>query len=532
MTVAPHNYLKSIKPQILARKIKEKENYEEILAQLGLDKKLSKNSFVEYLLVESKKLLNKEQRNEALIVLRSVKAILPQVPVKYHAEFYLRLADSFLLSNDYEGAEKAATKSETIASELKDTNLSIRVFNLLFIINRTIGKDKSIEYLQKSKELSEKHNIYENTVFCDINFGLLHYFKKEHNKAAEYCKNVIEIISEKPYPNERLLMPTDYFLQVFSENPVLVVSPKYKDTVLKGVSVVIRALKQLSNDYEATRRLSILASFLKLSDALVDNSMNKIVEYIESLNVNKKSPFYSALGRGIGDYKDFQYALMYFEKALEFVNYIKDEEQRKIRKGLAYILSSSIGVSMLYDLDSSPQTSQNLKNLAIKTNSKNLLSEKKETTVSFKNAVSDSDAAFSIKRKYVASNLLEILKEKYEIQKNITAFTFQRSNKELINNLEIFCINTLTQDDEVQSLLLAGTTMDEKNIKRGKKIFSGYQILGHIVPKTIQKEKHLEDFDMRFLFDLIRAPQKFKEIEFLVPSDDVEITYTPFYRSK
>ena len=74
--------------------------------------------------------------------------------------------------------------------------------------------------------------------------------------------------------------------------------------------------------------------------------------------------------------------------------------------------------------------------------------------------------------------------------------------------------------------------MDEKNIKRGKKIFSGYQILGHIVPKTMRKEKHLEDFDMRFLFDLIRAPQKFKEIEFLVTSDDVEITYNPFYKRK
>ncbi|NPD89857.1 MAG: hypothetical protein HGN29_14180 [Asgard group archaeon] len=532
MTVAPHNYFKSIKPQILASKINERESYEEILTQLGLDKKLSKNNFVEYLLVETKKLLNKEERTEALIVLRSIKAILPQVPVKYHAEFYLRLADSFLLSNDYEGAEKAVVKAETIASKLKDPGLSIRIFNLLFIINRTINKDKAVEYLYKSKELSEEHSIYENIVFCNINLGLFHFFKKEHNKAAEYCKNVIETISEKPYPNERLLMPTDYFLQVFSENPGLVVASKYKGTILRGVSVVIRALKQLSNDYEATRRLSILASFLKLSDTLVENSMNKILEYIESLNANKKSLYYSALGRGISDYKNFQYALMYFEKALEFVNYIKDEEQRKIKKGMAYILSNSIGVSMLYDLDSSPQTSQNLKNLAIKTSSKSLLSDKKEVTISFQNAVSDSDAAFSIKRKYVANNLLDILKEKYEIQKNIVALTFQKSNKELINNLEIFCINAITQNDEVQSLLLAGTTMDEKNIKRGKKIFSGYQILGHIVPKTMQKEKHLEDFDMRFLFDLIRAPHKFKEIEFLVTSDDVEITYTPFYKNK
>jgi hypothetical protein len=185
---------------------------------------------------------------------------------------------------------------------------------------------------------------------------------------------------------------------------------------------------------------------------------------------------------------------------------------------------------MLFDLESSPQTSQNLKNLAIKTNSKNLISEKLNTTISFKNAVSDSDAAFSIKRKYLSGNLLDILKDRYKIQKNITAFTFQKSNKDLINNLEIFCINTKTQDEDVQSLLFAGTTMDEKNIKRGKKIFSGYQILGHIIPKKLQSQKHLEDFDMRFLFDLIRAPHKFKEIEFLVPSDEVEITYTPFYK--
>lgn len=529
MTVAPHNFLKSLKPQILAEKLKKKDSYEEILVQLGLDKELTKNNFVAYLLIESKKLLNKEQRNEALIVLRSIKAILPQVPIEYHAEFYLRLADSFLLSNDYEGAQKAASKSEKIALKLNDPNLSIRIFNLLFIIYRTIGREKAVEYLHKSRKLSEEHSIHANIVFCDVNLGLLHFFKKEHNKAADYCKSVIELISEKPYPNDKLLMPTDYFLQIFSENPGLVVAPKYKDTILKGVSVLIRALKQLSNDYEATRRISILTSFLKLSDRLVNKSISKITEYIESLNVNKKSIYYAAVGRGIGDYKDFQFALMYFEKSLEFISFTKDDEQRRIRKGMAFILSSSIGISMLYDLESSPQTSQNLKNLAIKTNSKNLLTEKDDATISFRNAVSDSDAAFSIKRKYLAGNLLDILKEKYEIQRNITTFTFQKGNKDLIDNLEIFCINTISHDDEVQSLLFAGTTMEEKNIKRGKKIFSGYQILGHIVPKKLRSEKHIEDFDMRFLFDLIRAPHKFQKIEFLVPSDEIEITYSPFY---
>ena len=530
MSVAPHNFLKSFKPRILAEKVRKRDSYEEILIQLGLDKRFSKNDFVAYLLVECKKLLNKEQRNEALIILRSIKAILPQVPINYHAEFYLRLADSFLLANDYEGAQKAVSKSEKIALKLNDSNLIIRVYNLLFIIYRTIGKDKAVEYLHKSRKLSEENNIYENMVFCDVNLGLLHFFKKEHNKAADYCKSVIDIITEKPYPNEKLLMPADYFLQIFSENPGLVVAPKYKNTILKGVSIVLRALKILSNEYEATRRITILTSFLKLSDKLVEKSMGIITDYIENLNTNKKSIYYSAIGRGIGDYKDFQYALMYFEKALEFVSFIKDDEQRKIRKGLAYILSSSIGISMLYDLESSPQTSQNLKNLAIKTNSKNLLNEKQDATISFKNAVSDSDAAFSIKRKYLSENLLDILKDKYEIQRNIIAFTFQKSNKELINNLEIFCINTLTQEDEVQSLLFAGTTMDEKNIKKGKKIFSGYQILGHIIPKNMQSQKHIEDFDMRFLFDLIRAPHKFKKIEFLVSSDDIDITYTPFFK--
>ena len=532
MTVAPYNYLKSIKPKMLADKVKKESSYKEILSHLGLDKNLPKDRFIEHLLVECKKLLNQEQRNDALVLLRSIKALLPQVPLTYHGEFYLRLADSFLLANDYEGAEKAVVKSEKIAIKLKDPKLTVRVYNMLFIIYRTIGKDKAEGYLLKSKELSEKHNIYENIVFCDINLGLLHFFKKEYSKAADYCNNVIELISEKPYPNERLLMPTDYFLQVFSENPGLVVSPKYKDTIIKGVSVLIRALKQLTNDYEATRRISILASFLKLSDTLVDNAISIVLEYIDKISVNRRALYYSALGRGIGDYKDFQYALMYFEKGLEFVSYINEEEQRKIRKGLAYILSNSIGVSMLYDLESSPQTSQTLKNLSIKTNSRSMLSDKKEATISFQNAVSDSDAAFSIKRKYVEGNLLDILKEKYNIQRNITAFSFQKSNKELINNLELFCINTMTQKDEVQSLLFVGTTMDEKNIKRGKKVFSGYQILGHILPKSIQKEKHLEDFDMRFLFDLIRAPQKFKAIEFLVPSDEIEITYTPFYKKK
>ncbi len=195
MTVLLHNYLKSTKPQTFANNVKDKSKLTKILADLQLKKYLTIIDLVEYMLTECKKQYNLGNKDEVMIILRHVKVLLPLVPKTLTAFFYLALADSFLLSNDYEGAEKAVKKADALAQKLNSPAIQIKVYNMLFVINRTIGKDKAMSFLLKSKELSEKHSLHENIVFCDVNIGLVHLFKKETNKAVEFCSNIIDIIT-------------------------------------------------------------------------------------------------------------------------------------------------------------------------------------------------------------------------------------------------------------------------------------------------------------------------------------------------
>ncbi len=529
MTVLLHNYLKSTKPQTFANNVKDKSKLTKILADLQLKKYLTIIDLVEYMLTECKKQYNLGNKDEVMIILRHVKVLLPLVPKTLTAFFYLALADSFLLSNDYEGAEKAVKKADALAQKLNSPAIQIKVYNMLFVINRTIGKDKAMSFLLKSKELSEKHSLHENIVFCDVNIGLVHLFKKETNKAVEFCSNIIDIITSKPYPNEKIIMPADFFLQLFSENPGLAVASKNKNIILNGVGVVLRAIKFLKSDYEATRRLTILTSILKLSDSLLEPSIKQIDDFVEGLNRNKKAIYYSAIAQGIAEYKEYKLALVHFEKAIEFSSYSPDDEQRRIRKGYAYTIAQLLGISMIYDLASSSQTTQLLKRLTLKLNNSCLIGEKK---VEFANAVNDSDAAFALSRNLIEEKLLFSIKDKYELKDNISKFFYRNSKEDILENLEIFVIASLNHDDEIQSLLFVGTTMDEKDLRKNRKVFSGYQIIGHILPKKLRENKHKEDFVIKFLSDLLRAPQRFKKIEILIPGDDITISYKPLFPVK
>jgi len=528
MSVALHNYLKSQNPKEFSMKIKDQKQFQNILTHLKLDKQLSKDDFVEFMLEETKVLLSAEKRKEGMIILKMVKVLLPQVSKKIHAAFYLRLGDSFILANDYEGAKKAVNKAHTIAINEDDPYLRVRALNLLFIIQRTIGKEKAMEYLIKSKEIATKYNFYEDLVFCEVNIGLMHFFKKEPNKAFESCRNIVEIISKNPYPENKIIMPADYFLQILSENPGLVAVSKNHETILEGVNIVLRAIKVLSNDYEATRRISILTNFLKLSDILIEPSLKKINTYVENLNNNKKALYYSAIANGILGYKESRNTMVYFEKALKFVKYLSDEEQRKVRKGYAYTLSNLIGISMIYDLETSSQTSQRMKNLLIKTTWPSLLGDKNKNII-FRNAVNDSDAAFVVSKEFLEEKILTTLKDLCVVQKTISDFTYTKSRKDILKNLEIFCINILTFDNEVISLLFVGTTISEKDLKKKRKIFSGYQILGHILPTSLESEKHLEDFDVQLIYDLLISPRKFQKIELLTNSDDLDLDFKTIF---
>ena len=213
---------------------------------------------------------------------------------------------------------------------------------------------------------------------------------------------------------------------------------------------------------------------------------------------------------------------------MEFIKFTKDDDQRTIKKHYSYALSMVLGVSMLYDLQSSQQTTQMLKNLGVKTNSDNIVA-KANQFMPFKNAVKDSDAAFGVSREFVKDKLLTSIKDRYEIHKSITHFRYSNAREDLLENLELFVINTLSTNDEVESLLFVGTTMNEKELKRKKKVFSGYQIIGHIVPPRLRRKKHIEDFDIEYLYRLIRSPQKFKKIEILTLSDEIKSTFVRLF---
>ena len=529
MTMSLNNFLKNLSPKKFADDMKDKAKLQETLTKLGLASNLALIDFVEYMITNAKKLINEEKRNEGLLILRYIKALHPQVPESLHAHFYLTLADSFLLANDYEGAKKAASKAGSISNKLNDPKLQIKVYNLLFVISRTIGKDKAMGYLLKSKAIAEKNDLFENIVFCDVNIGLIHLFKNEINKAIEYCESSLNLINTHPYPDEKIIMPSDFFLQLFTDNPGLAVVEKNKTIVSNGVNVVLRAIKTLKSDYEGARRLTLLTSILKLSDTLLESTIGQIDNFVEGLKQNKRSTFYTAVANGIAGYKEYKLALVYFEKALSYTEYLSDVENRRVRKGYAYTLAQLLGVSMIYDLESSSQTTQLLKKLSLTLNSNSFLGSKGKR-IEFRNAVSESDAAFALSRKLIEEKLLVSLKDKYTLSSNIISFFYKNSREDILENLEIFTINAITQEDEVQSILLAGTTIDEKDVKKKRKAFSGYQIIGHLIPESLKENKHIEDFDIRFINDLLRAPQRFKKIEILIPDSEINITYKPLFQ--
>jgi hypothetical protein len=185
-------------------------------------------------------------------------------------------------------------------------------------------------------------------------------------------------------------------------------------------------------------------------------------------------------------------------------------------------------MSMIYDLETSSQTSQRMKNLKIKTTHQSLLGDK-NVNIFYKNAVNDSDAAFAVSKQFLEENLLATLKDLCIVKKTISDFTYQNSRKNILEHLEVFCINLLTFEDEIISLLFVGTTMSEKDLKKKRKIFSGYQILGHILPKSLESEKHVEDFDVQLIYDLIKSPRKFQKIEILTNSDELELDFKSIF---
>ena len=203
---------------------------------------------------------------------------------------------------------------------------------------------------------------------------------------------------------------------------------------------------------------------------------------------------------------------------------ITDDEKRRIKKNYAYTLSAIIGASMIYDLESSQQTSQRLKGLKIKT-IEDSLAGKKNKQINFRNSVSDSDAVFAVKREFIEKQLLPSIKDSYSKKEIVIGFSYHNSREDILNHLEMFAINALNQDDELISLLLVGTTISEKDAKKKKRTFTGYQILGHRVPKSILDTKHFEEFDVKFLYDLVIAPQKFKKIEMILPHNSLETDY-------
>ena len=525
MSPSLHKYLKGIKISELVTQVKDEESFQKILSDLNLDQDYSYDDLVDYFLKESKEFLNKEKRTEALIILKAVKSLLTLVSKRFYIPFYLVLTDSFMLVNDFQGAEKAAKKAQTAAAIFDDPQYQIRVWNRLFMIYRTLEKDKSRQYLLQSKELAQKHDLYENIVFCDVNLGLIHLFNKDYTKAAEYCSNIINIVTTHPYPNDKLIMPTDFFLHLFSENPGLIVVSKHQSTVEKGVDVVLKTIQKIQNPQEAKRRLSILGSILKISEKQLSIFIAKVEKSIEKLKVSKQADYYAALATGMGDYNNYSYALIFLDKALSLTDTLDAETQRELRKNYAFSISKSIGVSMIYDLVSSSNISNKLKRLRIKNDASTLLGEE-GNYIEYRNSVSDSDAIFGLSREMFEKQLYPAIKGRVDIKQTIIDFCYQNSKSDVIANMEIIVINAINQKNELLSLLMVGSTLNEKKAaKKSKYVFSGYQILGHLVPKKVLKKKHFEDFDAKFLHDLIKAPQKFRKIEILRVSDEVDVRF-------
>ncbi|MHA1868598.1 MAG: hypothetical protein ACTSVB_03865 [Candidatus Heimdallarchaeaceae archaeon] len=492
------------------------------LTSLEIKKEMDVNSFVDFLLSKTYELLLQEKRPQALILLKRIKPLIPLSSKENYIKFYLNLANSFILNNEYEGAKKAAEKAKNMAFKINDPELIIKTLNLLFVIYRTLEKDKALEYLIKSKQIAEKNNIIENLVYTEVNIGLMHMFSKKINEAADSCKRVIELV-DNSYPSTKLHMASDFFLHLFSENQGLIVAPKYKSMVVDGVNLVLRTLSEVNNPNEIAKRLSILTMMSKISDEQVERILPLLLDFVKQHKTTKKAILYAAIANGLGDYKGYSKALSIFPEALKNTKKLTDDEQQRIRKNYAYLLANAVNISMVYDLASSSSDIVKLKNLMIKTDSDTLFG--KPGFYKYRSAITDSDAIFGFKRTDIKKKIIENLKDIIKITPAIRSITHEKKNDEIIENIEIVLINVVTCKDEMCSLLLSGSTVNEKSLKKKKRVFDGYQIIGHILPNSVLSQKHFEEFDILLIYELIKSPQKFKKVEIVLVSENVQRNY-------
>ncbi|MHA1686646.1 MAG: hypothetical protein ACTSYD_09620 [Candidatus Heimdallarchaeaceae archaeon] len=526
-----YNKLKNLSLSQIVDSFKTDESYNKLLSKLQLDKKTRKEDFISLLLKEIKQNIKSEKRKEAFYLLKILKKLLPFSSVKQKVEYYLQLSDYFILGNDYKGAEKAAQKAKALVSKTSDPSLHIRVLNMLFVIARTLKNDNAIEFLLKSKRLAEEHKFYDNIVFCDVNIGLIHLFKKEYTKAAEYVMKVVSIVSTHQIPKEKMIMPADFFLHVFSESPGFVKVPKYRETILNGISIVLQAIEVMKDEYYAIRRLSVLIGILLISEELVDSATKIINKFIEKCSNSLKAAYYAAIASGFSDFKGYKMAIVYFKKAISYVRYTNEDRQREIRKKYAYILAKALNIQMIYDLQSSTNLTQKLKDISIQLESNTLIG-KKGDKVRFANAVAEADAVFGIKRDFIEKKLFNSIKEMCHIVPSISEISHSKARGALIQSIEPIVISALDHENSLHSLLLVGSVLDEKSSRRKGKQFEGYQIIGHIVPTNKKQGKHWEEFDVEFLYELLTAPQKYKDIEILIVNDKADIDYKKIFSSK
>jgi len=516
--------LSSLSPKEVLANIQDNHAFSSALKKLGLPPSLSKDQFVEYLLNEAASLLNEEKRKEALRVLRFVKHLLSITNKRNKALFYLTLANSFITANDYVGAEKAIKKALVFIDETANASLKVKALNLQFVVARTLKKPEAEQFLVRSRDISLKHELYENVVFCEVNLGLIAFFKKDHKTAMRHLKETIRIIETYPYPKEKLIMPCDFFLQVLSENSGYVRVPKYHDIIFKGVNIVLSAIDTLESPHQGAKRLSLLVSFLKLSDDLLSKALEQIEKKIVKVRKEYRAIYYSGVASGLAEYKGYKIALNYFEKAITNSSTLSDHELRELKKKYAFTLSMALGIKMLYDLSTTSNLSYRIKRIQVKTDDITLIG-KKDTIVTFRNAVADSDAIFTADETFIKKSLYGTLKNFLNIKRTLTYLGHEKSRQNLIEKIDAFVINALSHEGKLISILFVGSNIKERpKIVKNKNNFSTYQILGHFIPNCTNCT-HIEEYDVKFLYTLLKKPQKFRKIEILVPSEKIEKGY-------
>ncbi len=526
------NILRTYDAKNFSTILKNKQSYQTLLKSLKLKENTSLIDFTTSLLTVCRELLNEEKRKDAVTILKFIKPLLPSSSTETQISFYLAVTDSFVMNNEYDGGKQAAIKALNIAQKIKNADLEIKAINRLFIIERTLGeKEVALEYLKKSKKLAEEINNKENIVFCEINSGLIHFFDKDYKKAADYCITVIEQASSASYPVNKLNMVMDYFIQVFTENQGLIIVDKYKETIRKGVSLVLKALKEVANVMEAMHRLMLVIALIKISDELLLPSLKEVENQINTFGEEKRALYLSAVARGLGDYDQYKTALMYYEKALRHEQKIPEDFQLTIKKDYGHLLSKSLNINMVYDLASSPSVAQNLKNIAIICEEPTLIGKANDKIV-FRNAIVDSDAVYGLTREFIRKRWLEgSIKDRYTLKKALNRLIFDKSKEDVIEEVELIIINVEDQENNIMSLLLIGSTTSEKGLIKKKKEFEGYQLIGHIVPKYISKQKHFEEWAVKLLYNITQSSQKFKTIEIITNSKNIDVNFEPLIPS-